>query len=84
MSGEFELFKVAAREEISSLEKKGSWVVVKRSSAKSNILSSTWALKRKRYPMNKVANIKRDSALKGIGSGIILTMKGHMPQWFSG
>ena len=46
VSGEFELFKKAAREEIASLEKKGLWVVVKRSSVKSNILPSTWALKR--------------------------------------
>ena len=43
VSGEFNLFKAAAREEISSLEKKESWVVVKRSSVKSNILPSTWA-----------------------------------------
>ena len=49
VSGEFEVFKKAAREEIASLEKKGSWVVVKRSSVKSNILPSTWASKRKRY-----------------------------------
>ena len=56
VSGKFELFKSVAGEEISSLEKKGSWFVAKRSSVKSNILPSTWALKRKRNPMDKFGN----------------------------
>ena len=58
LSGEFELFKKVAHKEISSLEKKGSWVVVKRSSVKSNILPSTWALKRKRYPNGRIRKYK--------------------------
>ena len=58
LSEKFELFKAAAREEIFSLEKKGSWVVVKRSSAKSNILPSTWALKRKEYPNGWIRKYK--------------------------
>lgn len=36
--GEFELLKAVAHEEISSIEKKGSCVVVKRSSVEGNII----------------------------------------------
>ena len=56
--GQFELFKAAAHEEISSLEKKGSWDVVKKSSVKGNTLPSTWALMRKRYPDGKIRKYK--------------------------
>ena len=84
VSGEFELSKKAVREEIGSLEKKGSWVVVKRSSVKSNILPSTWALKRKRYPMDRFENIKRGFALGGIDSGMVLIMKRLMHRWYNG
>ena len=84
VSGEFELFKKAAREEIASLEKKGSWVVVKRSSVKSNILPSTWALKRKRYPMDRFENIKCGFALERIDSGMVLIMRRLTHQWYNG
>ena len=47
-----------AREEISNLEKKGSWVVLRRASVKCNILLSMWALKRKRYPDSKIRKYK--------------------------
>ena len=51
VSHEYGRFREVALKEIQSLEEKDSWEVVKRSSVKSkNILSSTWALKRKRYP----------------------------------
>ena len=65
MSGEFELFKKAACEEIASLEKKGSWVVAKRSSVKSNVLPSTWALKRKRYPDGRIRKYKARFCVRG-------------------
>ena len=42
---------------------------------KSNILPSTWALKRKQYSMDKFGNIKRGFALEGINSGMVLTAK---------
>ena len=59
------MFKKAAHEEISSLEKKGSWVVVKRSSVKSNILPSTWALKQKRYPDRRIRKYKARFCVRG-------------------
>ena len=65
MSGEFELFKKAAREEIASLENKGAWVVVKRSSVKSNVLPSTWVLKRKRYPNGRIRKFKARLCVRG-------------------
>ena len=65
VSGEFELSKKAVHEEIASLEKKGSWVVVKRSSVKSNILPSTWALKRKRYPDGRIRKYKARFCVRG-------------------
>ena len=65
MSGEFELFKKVAREEISSLEKKGSWVVMKRSSVKINILPSAWALKRKRHPDGRIRKYKALFCVRG-------------------
>ena len=62
----FELLKKAAHEEISSLEKKGSWAVVKRSSAKSNILpSNCWALKQKRYPDGRIRKYKARFCVRG-------------------
>ena len=59
VSHEYGRFREAALKEIQSLEEKDSWEVVKRSSVKSkNILPSTWALKRKRYPDGRIRNYK--------------------------
>ena len=59
------MFKKAAREEIASMEKKGSWAVLKRSSVKSNILPSTWALKRKRYSDGRIRKYKARLCVRG-------------------
>ena len=86
VSGEFELFKKVTHEEISSLEKKGLWVAVKRSNVKSNILPSVWVLKRKRRPalMEESENIKRGFALEGINNCMVSIMRRLMHWWFSG
>ena len=38
---------------------------------KSNILPSTWALKRKRYPGGRIRKLKRGFALEGADSGMV-------------
>ena len=80
VSGEFELFKKAACEEIASLEKKGLWVVVKRSSMTQNILPSTWVLKRKRYPDEQIRKYKARFALEEIDNSMFLIMKKRVHQ----
>ena len=55
MSNEYGKFRAAALTEIQNLKGKESWEVVKRSSVKGkNILPSTWALKRKRFPDGRI------------------------------
>ena len=54
VTNEYELFCVAALKEIQSLSDKKSWRIVKQSLVKGNILPSTWALKRKRFPDGRI------------------------------
>ena len=66
MSNEYGKFRTAALTEIQSLEDKKSWEVVKRSSVKGkNILPSTWALKRKRFPDGRIRKYKARFCVRG-------------------
>ena len=66
VSHEYERFREAALSEIESLEEKGSWEVVSRSSVKGkHILPSTWALKRKRYPDGRIRKYKARFCVRG-------------------
>ena len=59
ISREYHKFRDAALKEVQSLESKGSWEVVKRSSVQGkNVLPSTWALKRKRFPDGRIRRYK--------------------------
>jgi len=60
------LFRNAALTEIRNLEDKGSWEVVKRSEASGkNVLPSTWALKKKRYPDDRFRRYETRFCVKG-------------------
>ena len=66
VSHEYGRFREAALKEIQSLEGKDSWEVVKRSSMKpKNILPSTWALKRKRFPNGRSRKYKAHFCVHG-------------------
>ena len=66
ISREYHKFRDAALKEVQSLESKGSWEVVKRSSVQGkNVLPSTWALKRKRFPDGRIRKYKARFCVRG-------------------
>ncbi len=62
-----EEFLAAMRDEISELEKHGTWTVVKRRKLPegANVLPSTWALRIKRYPDGRVRKFKARFCARG-------------------
>ena len=66
VTSEYHKFREAALKEVQSLEGKDSWEVVKRSSVKGkNVLPSTWALKRKRFPDGRIRKYKARFCVRG-------------------
>ena len=55
----------AARKEIASLEKNGTWLEVNASEAKSRILPGTWVFKRKRTPDGEISKYKARYCVRG-------------------
>jgi len=65
VTNEYDLFRAAALEEIQSLSDKKSWKIMKRPLVKGNILPSTWALKRNRYPDGRIRKYKAPFCVQG-------------------
>jgi Reverse transcriptase (RNA-dependent DNA polymerase) len=55
----------AARKEIASLEKNGTWIEVNSSIAKSRILPGTWVFRRKRTPDGEISKYKARYCVRG-------------------
>ena len=55
----------AARKEIASLEKNGTWLEVNASEAKSRILPGTWVFKQKRTPDGEISKYKARYCVRG-------------------
>ena len=55
----------AARKEIASLEKNGTWIEVNASIAKSRILPGTWVFRRKRTPDGEISKYKARYCVRG-------------------
>ena len=63
--GNVERWMEAARKEIASLEKNGTWLEVNASEAKSRILPGTWVFKRKRTPDGEISKYKARYGVRG-------------------
>ena len=57
-------FREAMRLEVESLQKMGTWNLVKRDAAK-NVLDGTWTFKRKRFPDGRVRKLKARFCVRG-------------------
>lgn len=55
----------AARKEITSLEKNGTWIEVDASDAKTKILPCTWVFRRKRTPDGEISKFKARYCVRG-------------------
>jgi hypothetical protein len=64
MSDNSEGFWQAMQKEVSSLQQLGTWSVVRREPG-FNVLASTWAFKRKRYPDGRLKSLKARFCVRG-------------------